>query len=219
MTKPFPFLLLALASLPALASPPDAPSGAVPVDDVRAPAVRIADAPRGYGDALKAWRTADDVNAWIAANFRYDASRALRLSESWRQRNPGLPIHAPEAFFADPHGVCVDLARFAVETLRAIDPSAKPAYLMIEFDAALVEGETLRRHWIATFERDGQRYFFADSRRPGHIAGPYPSTAAFVADYAAFRGRRVVAYRDADDHARRARAAAARRLPEASPSR
>lgn len=170
-----------------------------------------------YGEALRTWRTPEDVSAWVGARFSYDASRAILLSESARSRGAAPAIHRPADFFAAPSGMCLDLARFAVETLRTIDPASKPAYLMIEFDAAMVEGETLRRHWIATFERDGQRHFFADSRRPGHLAGPYPSTEAFVADYAAFRGRRVVAYREADDHARRARATAARRLPESAP--
>lgn len=211
--------LLANVPLAALAGAPDAPVPHAAAGVPQAGATRAGRGPASYRDALAAWRSAEDVHAWIAASFRYDAARARQLSESWRQREPGLPIHAPEAFFADPQGVCVDLARFAVETLRAIDPASKPAYLMIEFDAVTFEGETLRRHWIATFERDGQRHFFADSRRPAHIAGPYPSTEAFVAEYAAFRGRRVVAYRLADDHARRTRAIAARRLPEPSPPR
>ena len=215
--KPFPILPLALASFAALAAPPDAPPVALAGHEAQPSAGRSADAPRTYGDALKAWRNADDVNAWIAANFRYDTARALQLSESWRQRNPGVPILAPEALFADPHGVCVDLARFGVETLRAIDPAATPAYLMIEFEPASFGGETLRRHWIATFERDGERYFFADSQRPGHVAGPYASTAAFVAEYADYRARRVVAYREADDYARRARAMARRKAPAESP--
>lgn len=209
--------LFAIASIAAHGAMPDAP---VPQAAAREPgsgADHAGGAPASYREALAAWRSAEDVNAWIGRHFRYDGPRALKLSESWRQRNPSLPIHAPEVFFADPHGVCVDLARFAVETLRTIDPASKPAYLMIEFDAAMVEGETLRRHWIATFERDGRRHFFADSRRPGHLAGPYPSTEAFVADYAAFRGRRVVAYREADDYARRARAMAARRPSAPSP--
>lgn len=217
--RPLVLALLAIASLGAHGAAPDAPVPHAAAGEPVAGAARAGSTPTSYREALGAWRSAEDVNDWIARHFRYDGPRALKLSESWRQRNPGLPIHAPEAFFADPHGVCVDLARFAVETLRAIDPGANPAYLMIEFDAVMVEGETLRRHWIATFERDGQRHFFADSRRPGHIAGPYASTGAFVADYAAFRGRQVVAYREAEDHARRARATAARRLSPPSPSR
>jgi hypothetical protein len=47
---------------------------------------------------------------------------------------------------------------------------------MIEFDPVSLAGNTLRRHWIASYERNGMRYFFADSKRPGHIAGPYPGT-------------------------------------------
>jgi hypothetical protein len=83
-----------------------------------------------------------------------------------------LPIYQPHKFFAAPSGVCVDLSRFAVETLRHIDPDARASYLMIEFAPVTIGGNTLRRHWLASFTRDGKYYFFADSKRPGHIAGP-----------------------------------------------
>jgi hypothetical protein len=149
-----------------------------------------------YDEALTRWRSADDVNAWIGARFQYDMRRALQLSETQRERGGRLPIHAPDAFFAQPHGVCVDLSRFAVDTLRRIDPASKPVYLMIEFDPVAIQGQVLRRHWVARFERDGQLYFFADSKRPGHIAGPYADTAAYIRDYAAYRGRTIVAFRE-----------------------
>jgi hypothetical protein len=149
-----------------------------------------------YSEAITRWRDADDINAWIGAHFEYDMQRALRLSETQRQRHGRLPIHAPDAFFAAPKGVCVDLSRFAVETLRRIDPASKPGYLMIEFAPASIQGQVLRRHWVARFERDGQFYFFADSKRPGHVAGPYADNAAYVKDYAAYRGRDIVAFRD-----------------------
>ena len=92
--------------------------------------------------------------------------------------------------------MCVDLSRFAVDTLRRIDPASKPVYLMIEFDPVAIQGQVLRRHWVARFQRDGQLYFFADSKRPGHMAGPYADTAAYIRDYAAYRGRTIVAFRE-----------------------
>jgi hypothetical protein len=149
-----------------------------------------------YSEAIARWRGADDVNAWIGARFEYDLQRALRLSETQRERHGRLPIHAPDAFFAAPKGVCVDLSRFAVETLRRIDSASKPSYLMIEFAPASIQGQVLRRHWVARFQRDGQFYFFADSKRPGHVAGPYADNAAYIKDYAAYRGRDIVAFRD-----------------------
>ncbi|HET9205164.1 MAG TPA: hypothetical protein VFO28_02925, partial [Burkholderiaceae bacterium] len=85
-----------------------------------------------YDEALARWRGADDINAWIGARFQYDMHRALQLSETQRERGGRLPIHAPAAFFAQPHGVCVDLSRFAVETMRRVEPASKPVYLMIE---------------------------------------------------------------------------------------
>lgn len=168
-----------------------------------------------YSEALTRWRSADDVNAWIGANFEYDMKRALQLSETQRARGERLPILQPEAFFRNPRGVCVDVARFGVETLRAIDPASKPAYVMIEFDPISLAGNTLRRHWIVSFERDGQHYFFADSKRPGYIAGPYASTQAFIDDYARYRRRHIVAFREVDSYERKQRTASRNSRPSA----
>jgi hypothetical protein len=170
-----------------------------------------------YDEALKRWHDADDVNAWIAAHFEYDMQRALRLSEAQRERHGRLPIHAPDAFFAVPKGVCVDLSRFAVETLRRIDPASKPSYLMIEFAPASIQGQVLRRHWVARFQRDGQLYFFADSKRPGHVAGPHADNAAYIKDYAAYRGREIVAFRDMQSTEKTARTLAARQQRDDRP--
>jgi len=177
-----------------------------PVSAVRAPFI---EAP-SYPQALQAWRSAEDINAWIGARFRYDTARAMQLSETQRQKNGRMPIHAPDDFYAAPAGVCVDLSRFGVETLRAIEPSARAGYLMIEFDPVTIGANTLRRHWVATFERDGRHYFFADSKRPGHIAGPYASTQDFIADYARYRGRTIVSFREMESYERRQRAMATR---------
>lgn len=157
-----------------------------------------------YAEALQAWRTAEDVNAWIGARFEYDMPRAMQLSENQRARSP-LPVHAPADFFLAPRGVCVDLARFGVETLRAIDPAARPAYLMIEFDPVAIAGNTLRRHWVALYRTERGHFVFADSKRPGHLAGPYASAAQFVEEYARYRGRRIVAYRELETFERQVR--------------
>jgi len=158
-----------------------------------------------YAQAVRAWRTPEDLNAWIGAKFEYDAERSMLLSETQRAQKPGPPIHPPADFFAAPRGICVDLSRFAVETLRAVAPELKARYVMIEFDPVALRGNTLRRHWVAVFERGGRRYFFADSKRPGHIAGPYATTQAYLDDYAKYRGRRIVAFREPDTFMRRAK--------------
>lgn len=170
-----------------------------------------------YSEAIARWRGADDVNAWIGARFEYDMQRALRLSETQRALHGRLPIHAPDAFFAVPKGVCVDLSRFAVETLRRIDPASKPSYLMIEFAPASIQGQVLRRHWVARFQRDGQLYFFADSKRPGHVAGPYADNATYIKDYAAYRGRDIVAFRDMQSTEKATRTLAARQQRDDRP--
>ncbi len=168
--------------------------------------------PASYAEALATWRSVDEVNAWIGARFEYDLHRAARLSETQRAQQGRVEIHRPEAFFAEPSGVCVDLARFAVETLRAVAPEAKPRYLMIEFDPVVIQGNTLRRHWVAQVERDGALYFFADSKRPGHVAGPYASAEAYVAEYARYRGRPIVAHRSLESYERRMKVRAEKTL-------
>jgi hypothetical protein len=167
-----------------------------------------------YEQALQVWRTPEDLNAWIAAKFEYDIERSMLLSETQRANKPAPPIHTPEMFFADPKGICVDVSRFAVETLRAIAPDLQTTYVMIEFDPVAVRGNTLRRHWVASFERGGKRYFFADSKRPGHIAGPYASTQEYINDYTRYRGREIVAFREIESFMRRAKTPAARQRRE-----
>jgi len=206
--------VIAAAGLVLLAACVSVPETADPASD--APERRTADPAAvknagSYQEALGLWRSAEDLNAWIGVRFDYDRARAMLLSETQRGNSGPIAIHRPERFFAAPRGVCVDLSRFAVETLRAIEPEAKPAYLMIEFVPLSINGNTLRRHWLATFERGGARYFFADSKRPGHLAGPYASTQAFVDEYATYRGREVVAFRELSTYERRSRASAAAR--------
>jgi hypothetical protein len=149
-----------------------------------------------YQQALQVWKTPEDINAWIAANFSYDTARALRLSETQRKKDAQFSIYTPSEFFGIKTGVCVDLARFGVETLRGIDPQSDPKYLMIEFAPIQMSGHTLRLHWLVSFRRDGKTYFFADSKRPGYIAGPYDDVQEFVKDYEKYRGRKIVAFRE-----------------------
>ena len=174
--------------------------------------------PSSYVAALSQWRGVEDVNKWIGARFEYDTTRSMLLSETQRAGNGTLPIIAPADFFVRPRGVCVDLSRFAVETLREIAPATNPGYVMIEFDPVSVGGNTLRRHWVASFRANGAWYFFADSKRPGHIAGPYASMQDFVAEYARYRGRRIVAFRELASYERQSRTAAPRVERASQPS-
>jgi hypothetical protein len=212
------FAMRIFLSVPAvwvLAACAAAPLAADPASDAPEPRPALAGAvnlPVSYADALRRWQSAEEVNAWIGARFEYDADRAAKLSESQRALVARVEIHEPEAFFAEPSGVCVDLARFAVETLRVVAPMSKPAYLMIEFDPQVISGNTLRRHWLVMFEREGKLYFFADSKRPGFIAGPYTTVQQFIDQYAQYRGRRIVAHRILDSFERKFK----RQAPRAS---
>ena len=108
---------------------------------------------------------------------------------------------------------------YVVATFRihpgALEPFVEAAYLLIEFAPVTVGGNTLRRHWLATFQRDSRHYFLADSKRPGHLAGPYASVEDFIADYAAYRGRTIVAFSERDSFQRQQRARATRNTREA----
>jgi len=134
--------------------------------------------------------------AWTSKHFSYDTARAIRLSETQRTKNERFSIYSPSEFFDTKAGVCVDLSRFGVETLRRIDPCSDPKYLMIEFNPIQIKGSTLRLHWLVSFKRDGKTYFFADSKRPGHIAGPYNDTQTFINEYEQYRGRKIVAFQE-----------------------
>ena len=158
-----------------------------------------------YEHALRVWTTPEDINGWIAVNFSYDTARALRLSETQRTKNDGFSIYSPSEFFNTKTGVCVDLSRFGVETLRRIDPRTDPKYLMIEFDPMQIQGNTLRLHWVVSFKRDGKTYFFCDSTRPGYIAGPYNETREFIQDYERYRGRKIMAFREVQSYEKQRR--------------
>jgi hypothetical protein len=209
-------LMLATACCVCGAAQPVADPASDAPETLRSPVAAFKDA-TSYAQALQAWQSPEDVNAWIGARFEYDMARAMQLSETQRRRSGSLPIHEPQAFFAAPSGVCVDLSRFAVEAMRQIDPEAAARYLMIEFAPLQLNGQTLRLHWLATFQRDGQLYFFADSKRPGVIAGPYASTRLFIDDYAVYRGRPIVAFRELESYQRQPRALAAKTLRAETP--
>ena len=199
--------LAACSSLPETADPAsDAPEGQRHITTFKDAAT--------YAQALQVWRTPEDLNAWVGAKFHYDLPRAMLLSENQRAKSGPLPIYQPQEFFGTPSGVCVDLSRFAVETLRQTNPELNAKYLMIEFAPVTVGGNTLRMHWLASFTRDGNHYFFADSKRPGHIAGPYASVQEFIAEYSAYRSRSVVAFRELESYQRRRRTMAQKPIRE-----
>lgn len=196
----FVLLLAACAGTPpaALQALSDAP-------DPARPRVAAEPGPASYDEALARWRSPQDIGRWLGPRFRYDHDRALALSETARQAGLRTPVHAPPDFFAEPSGVCVDLTHFAVSTLRRVAPQSAAQYLMIEFEPLQIAGHTLRRHWIASYGKEGALWFFADSKRPEHVAGPYTTVEQFVSEYAAFRQRPIVRWRLLDSHERQLR--------------
>ncbi len=170
-----------------------------------------------YEQALQSWKTPEEISAWIAANFSYEMKRAIRLSETQRAKLGPPWIHTPQELFALKAGVCLDLARFAVETLKAIDPQCDPKYLVIEFTPIQLAGNELRWHWLASFKREGRSYFFADSKRPGYIAGPYQDAQDFIHDYEQYRDRRIMTFREVESYQKQRRTQALKRLAPETP--
>jgi hypothetical protein len=209
MAKEFVLFVLLLVASSANVLHPAEPSSDAP--EYARDATVLFKAADSYEHALHIWKTPEDIHAWIAANFAYDMARAVRLSETQRAKNAPLSIYSPAEFFTTKTGVCVDLSRFGVETLRRIDPQSQPQYLMLEFDPIQITGNTLRLHWLVSFKRDGKRYFFADSNRPGQIAGPYNDTREFIHAYAQYRGRRIVAFRELESYHKQRRTQALKR--------
>jgi hypothetical protein len=162
-------------------------------------------AAESYEHALLVWKTPEDITAWIAANFSYDMARAARFSETQIEKQGPIAIYTPSEFFATKSGVCIDLSRFAVETLRAIDPQTDPQYIMIEFNPIQISVNIFRRHWLGSFKRDGKTYFFADSKRPGFIDGPYNDTPEFIREYERYRARNIVTFREMGSFQKRQR--------------
>lgn len=201
------FTLLVLSVAGAAAA--DGPASWLDAPDPQPAASGHPDArlPHSYDEALRTWRTPEDIAGWAGSRFVYDLERALRLSEAGRRAGGAPGILAPGDLFTHPSGTCLDLARFGVETLGRIDPAARPRYLMIEFEPMQVQGVVLRRHWLATFRRDGAVYAFADSKRPWHVDGPYADTAEFVEAYERFRGRKIVRVQEVDTFLSRPRTA------------
>ena len=171
-----------------------------------------------YNQALDIWKSAEDINKWVTRNFIYDKARAIELSSNQRTKNKGISIYKPSDFFESKVGICVDLARFGVETLRIIDPNSDPKYLMIEFVPMQINGNMFRLHWLVSFKKDGMKYFFCDSKRPGFIAGPYNSTQVFISEYEQYRARKIVSHRELESYRKQRKSKSEKRKSEKSPN-
>jgi hypothetical protein len=172
-----------------------------------------------YNQALGVWKSAGDINRWISGNFIYDKERAIKLSTDQRAKNKGISIYTPSDFFEIKAGICVDLARFGVETLRIVEPISYPKYLMIEFVPIQMDGATFRLHWLVSFLKDGMKYFFCDSKRPGFISGPYKNTKVFISEYEQYRGRKIVTYRELESYRKQRKSKSEKMKSQKSPNK
>jgi hypothetical protein len=143
-----------------------------------------------YAKAVSNWTTIEDVNNWIKNSFIYDMNRAKLLANNSKSKGQ-IPIYTPEQFWVIKKGMCVDLSRFAYETAKSIDSTSYVKYLKIEFEPVEIEGNKFVNHWIVAYKENGSYSFFADSRRPGIIDGPYTTVEEFIRYYEKFRGRMI----------------------------
>lgn len=150
--------------------------------------------PATYEKALNSWGSILDICNWMGNCFSYDMERAARLGDDGNG-NEKPRIYTPKELYVKKKGVCIDLARFAVETTRSIKSSIEVSYLMIEFEPVMIQGSVLKKHWMAVY-RDEEKYmFFADSKRPGFIAGPFDLPDDFIREYQEFRKRRIISHK------------------------
>ncbi len=152
-----------------------------------------------FSEMLKQWKGIEDINKWIGENFHYDISRAVALG-SKRNEGPKIGIFSPEEMFINKSGICVDLSRFAFETLKQIVPETEIHYLMIDFEPIEIQGSIIRKHWVVAYKNNGKFYVTADSKRPGFIDGPYENVQEFIDKYETFRERKIESFKLLNDY-------------------
>lgn len=152
-----------------------------------------------YDKAIKDWKSVEDINKWIGQNFHYDMSRAVALG-SKRNDGPKISIFSPNEFFTVKSGICVDLSRFAFETLKKVNPDTEAFYLMIDFEPIEIQGSIIRKHWVLAYKHNDQFYVTADSKQPGVISGPFDSVQDFITGYEEFRERKIESFKLLSDY-------------------
>ncbi len=149
--------------------------------------------PVSYQEALTIWKSVEDIHDWMGNNFTYDMERARLLSNNNKVRGM-TSILSPEELYGIKKGVCLDISRFAYETTQTIQPSIDIWYLKIAFEPVIINGNKFVNHWLVAYKKDEEYYFFADSKRPEKIVGPYDTVEAFISEYEKFRKREIKSF-------------------------
>lgn len=163
------------------------------------PAISSGNDSISYEASLKRWKSVSDVNHWMENSFHYNIERAKQLADNSQERAK-INIYSPAELYQIKSGVCIDLSRFAVETINIIDTSKHVQYLLIEFEPISLDGNILKNHWTAIYHDASGHYILADSKRPGHIAGPYQNVEDFISEYQIFRNRKILSWRVLDSY-------------------
>jgi hypothetical protein len=148
-----------------------------------------------YDAAVNAWKNRQNapelLSAWIGSNFTYDVPRA-------KMSNP--QPYEPVELFDRKIGICVDLTRFANETLKIIAPNSDPKYLKIDFEPCKLGKHDVSLHWMVQFKKGNKFYFMADSKHPGRTYGPCDSAQEFIEAYQGQRCRKIRCYEARDSY-------------------
>jgi hypothetical protein len=155
-----------------------------------------------YKETIRKWKTVNDVNTWIVQNFSYDINRAIKLADNSEARER-ISIYTPVETYNSRKGTCVDLSRFAFETIQMLDSSIEVKYLMIEFAPLIINSSILKRHWMIVYREKNLFYTMADTKQPGLIGGPYNDIAEFIVEYQKISKREIIRYKLLDKYKKR----------------
>lgn len=113
----------------------------------------------GYEDAVKQWRSYEDVAKWMEENFIY-VKKNQRMTEG---------VQTPEETFMLKRGYCKDGATFAIDALNRINPGYDARMLYI-----------LSGHYTTLFRMNSKLYIMDLASGPGYasirgVHGPFDS--------------------------------------------
>lgn len=144
-----------------------------------------------FEKSVQGWHSIQDMNNWIGKYFVYDKVRMAKFGANVPASERGQ-VYTSDQLLDGRSGVCFDLSRFVYEAISQMPMNPKVdnlKYTKINFDPAVINGATIRMHWMIEYQIGGKFYFTGDSRCPGRVYGPYDSVDKFKECYSAFRGR------------------------------
>lgn len=131
-----------------------------------------------YEETVVQWKSYEDVDKWMRANFSFDMKRA---KESSIGKSP-IP-RSPEETFKLKSGVCFDSAYFLKDVLNRIDPSYEAKVIKVEVSPF----PTFFHDFVCSFKKEGKLFIMMQygsifSNMVG-VHGPFNSLDEFKKYY------------------------------------